>query len=101
MKCPECSKKFKFKNVPFQDRVMDAFSTSFKCPKCRVLLKPDQKFQIISNLSLLIIVLSVFGVLLQVWLNMGLSYMSSAVLCLIGILLWYINLKNIRLLNSN
>jgi hypothetical protein len=101
VKCPECSKKFKFKNVPFEDRVMNAFYTSFKCPKCRVLLKPDKRFQILSSLSLLIIALCVFGVLLQVWLNIGLSYEASGVLGLIGILLLYINSKNIRLLNSN
>lgn len=101
VKCPECSSEFVFKNVPFEDRAMNVFSTSFKCPECRVLLKPDQRFKILSNISILIVVASIFGFLFKDLLSIGLSYEISVCFALFGMLLWYISSKNIRLLRSN
>ncbi|MGI2178853.1 hypothetical protein [Shewanella frigidimarina] len=97
MKCTECSMEFVLKDVPLEDRVINAFSTSFKCPACWVLLKPDQRFEIVSNVSILIIGTSIFGFIFKDWLNIGLSYEITGCFGLLGILLWYINSKNIRL----
>ena len=98
MKCPECSKKFKFKNVPMEDRIINAFSTTFKCPECRILLKPDTKFQLLSNASLLIIMLCVLNVLFKTSLNIGLSDETTGILGLIGLLSGYIGFKKTKLL---
>lgn len=101
MKCPECFKQFEFKSVPLEDRVMNKLSTSFICPRCRVLLKPDKRFELLSIVSLLMSALGVFSILFNVWLNIGLSYPVSVVFIVIGISIYYINFKNIRLLSSN
>ena len=97
MKCPECSTKFLFKNVPLEDRVINAFSTSFKCPECRILLKPDKKFEIVSNISILIITASILGLIFKDFLNIGLSYQIMVLIGGIGMLIWYINSKKTRL----
>ena len=100
MKCPKCSTTFKYLDVPNEDRVVNSFATSFKCPKCRVLLKPDQRFKIGSNLSLFLLAIGSFGFMFKVWLNIGLNYETSGFFGLAGVLLFYVNLKNIRLLSD-
>lgn len=97
VKCPECSTEFVFKYVPIEDRVINAFSTSFKCPACGILLKPDQRFQIVSNVSILIIVTSFLVFVFKDLLDISLSYEVTGFFGLLGILLWYISSKKIRL----
>jgi hypothetical protein len=40
MKCPVCENTFKYREVPFEDRVIQARHTVFKCPYCSLWLKP-------------------------------------------------------------
>ena len=101
MKCPECSKQFEFKSVPLEDRVMNKLSTSFICPRCRALLKPDKRFELLSIVSLLMLALGVFSILFKLWLNIGISYPVSVFFSIFGTSMYYINFKNIRLLSSN
>ena len=105
MKCPECSKVFKYRDVPSEDRVNNLMSTSFNCPRCRIILTPDKRFQIINAISELIIVIS----LIIIWVKAmfvnpvlsGLSYGVIGTIGLIGLLLCYINFMKIKLLSNN
>lgn len=40
MECPACENTFKYRNVPFEDRVIQARHTVFMCPYCSLWLKP-------------------------------------------------------------
>ena len=40
MKCPACENTFRYRNVPFEDRVIQARHTIFMCPYCSLWLKP-------------------------------------------------------------
>ncbi|MFT5759723.1 MAG: hypothetical protein ACI9LM_004490 [Alteromonadaceae bacterium] len=95
--CPNCSGKFEFKNISFEDRIIERLSTSFICPGCRVLLKPDRRYELLSLSSLLLIVLGVCGIVFKSSLNIEFGDSIFGGFSVTGVLLYYLSFKNIRL----
>lgn len=99
MKCPECSIQFKFKNIPFEDRITEKWSTAFLCPGCRAILKPDRKFEILSNVAIAVLAVGALGFLFRVWLDLGLTYPISGILAVIAIAIYWLSSANITLVS--
>ncbi|TMO81457.1 hypothetical protein CWC16_03475 [Pseudoalteromonas sp. S3776] len=101
VKCPECSKQFKFKNIPIENRQMNKWSTSFFCPRCRVLLKPNKVFEVLNISSLSMVTLGIFSLLLKLWLTIEISFSISLALIITGVLLYYFSFKYLKLIRSD
>ena len=91
MKCPNCQKQFKFKEVPLNERYLKASVTIFPCIHCRILLEPGRTYKLSMNGGILLatigiccmvftpkmlyigIPISVVGVILSVYGHFNLS----------------------------
>mgnify|MGYP003687722237 CR=1 FL=1 len=52
MQCPKCQYKFKFKQIPVENRFLKAGYTIFLCNNCEELLSPDKRYIIFMNSGL-------------------------------------------------
>ena len=97
MQCPNCSEKFAYFSVPFENRKMGTWRTIFLCPNCSVWLEPYRRFMLLAYLGLVLIALGIVILLISMFFNVVVSYHMILLLVGVGILLFILGVAKVKL----
>ncbi len=100
MECPNCKEKYKFSEVPFEHRKMNALVTEFVCPYCGIWITPGKPYKFLLLACIVLTIASVTLIILGVYTDpdfqifgFGLAFISFLLFILSNFILTY-EIKN-------